>query len=75
MLEIVPCEVILDIADWLLPGDLRAFRQVCSRVNSILVPLVYRTLTFRAPSEWALNVLDTDSFFWNHPRSQGLSYL
>ncbi|KAJ5346162.1 hypothetical protein N7452_004166 [Penicillium brevicompactum] len=91
MLQIVPCEVILDIADWvchqmcifppflttskLLPGDLRAFSQVCSRVNSILVPLIYRTVTFRAPSEWALNVLDIDSFFWNHTRLQGLSYL
>ncbi|KAJ5593593.1 hypothetical protein N7537_010497 [Penicillium hordei] len=75
MLEIVPCEILLDVADLLPPDDLRSLSQVCSTINAALVPLIYRTVTFRAASEWALNVLDIDSFFRNHAHSQPLSYL
>ncbi|KAJ5454976.1 hypothetical protein N7530_012745 [Penicillium desertorum] len=57
------------------PDDLRSLSQVCSTINAALVPLIYRTVTFRAASEWALNVLDIDSFFWNHAHSQPLCYL
>ncbi|KAJ5766705.1 uncharacterized protein N7511_004321 [Penicillium nucicola] len=57
------------------PQDLRSFSQVCSRVNAVLIPLTYRTVTFRAASEWALNVLDIDAFFSNQPHLQLSSYL
>ncbi|OQD77348.1 hypothetical protein PENANT_c113G11397 [Penicillium antarcticum] len=55
--------------------DRRSFSQVCSRVNAVLVPLIYRTITFRAASEWALNVLDIDAFFSNESHLQPFSYL
>lgn len=42
---------------------------------SILVPQVYRTVTFRAASEWALNILDVDSFLIRHGLSQAICYL
>ncbi|KXG45117.1 uncharacterized protein PGRI_096040 [Penicillium griseofulvum] len=51
------------IADWLPPAHLRALSRVSSRLYSVLVPHIYRTIAFHAASEWALNVLDVDSFF------------
>ena len=41
----------------------------------MLVTLIYRTVTFRATSEWALNVLDVDSFFLHHGHDRGSGYL
>lgn len=35
-----------------------------------MIPLAYRSVTFRAASEWALNVLDVDSFFNLHQNLQ-----
>ncbi|CAG8320908.1 unnamed protein product [Penicillium salamii] len=40
-----------------------------------LVPKLYRDLSFCAVSEWALNVLDIDSFFLCHGSSRASSYL
>ncbi|KAJ5531428.1 hypothetical protein N7527_004821 [Penicillium freii] len=45
------------------PAHLRALSRVSSRLYSVLVPHIYRTIAFHAASEWALNVLDVDSFF------------
>jgi hypothetical protein len=49
--------------------------QVSSRLHTALIPLIYRAVTFRATSEWALNVLDVDSFFLHHGRPQAANHL
>ncbi|OQD73136.1 hypothetical protein PENANT_c217G01220 [Penicillium antarcticum] len=70
-----PNLTILNSCILLPPEDRRSFSRVCSRVNAVLVPLIYRTVTFRAASEWALNVLDIDAFFSNQSHLQPFSYL
>ncbi|KAJ5365277.1 hypothetical protein N7517_008163 [Penicillium concentricum] len=75
MLETLPCEILMLIADWLPPAHLRALSRVSSRVYSVLVPHIYRTITFHAASEWALNVLDVDSFFLHLGQSRSVGYL
>ncbi|KAJ5640339.1 uncharacterized protein N7484_008201 [Penicillium longicatenatum] len=69
MLETLPYEILSSIAEWLAPETVRSLSQVSSRLYSVLAPLSYRTLTFRAASEWALNVLDIDTFFALHRQS------
>ena len=49
--------------------------QVSSRLHTALIPLIYRAVTFRANSEWALNILDVDSFFLRHGRPRAANYL
>ncbi|KAJ5500669.1 hypothetical protein N7453_009720 [Penicillium expansum] len=75
MLETLPCEILMLIADWLPPAYLRALSRVSSRVYSVLVPHIYRTISFHAASEWALNVLDVDSFFLHLGQSRSVGYL
>ena len=55
--------------------SLFAVSRASSRLYSTLNPLVYRTLTIRAADEWALNVLDVDSFFLHHEESQARGLL
>lgn len=45
---------------------MRTLSQVSSSLRSILIPQIYSEITFGAVSEWALNVLDVDSFFLHH---------
>ncbi len=40
-----------------------------------MIQLIYQAVTFRATSEWALNVLDIDSFFLHHGRPLAANYL
>ena len=93
MLEMLPCEILMLIADWVSPGvfglfdsrpltayqlppaHLRALSRVSSRLYSVLVPHIYRTIAFHAASEWALNVLDIDSFFLHLGQSRSVGYL
>jgi hypothetical protein len=93
MLETLPCEILMLIADWVSPGvfglfdsrpltacqlppaHLRALSRVSSRLYSVLVPHIYRTIAFHAASEWALNVLDVDSFFLHLGQSRSVGYL
>ncbi|KAJ5142495.1 uncharacterized protein N7515_001282, partial [Penicillium bovifimosum] len=76
MLNTLPCEIILDVAERVrLLGHRRSFSQLCSRVKAVLVPLLYRTVTFRAASEWALNVLDIDAFLLSQSHLQSISNL
>ncbi|KAJ5855206.1 hypothetical protein N7455_009154 [Penicillium solitum] len=75
MLETLPCEILMLIADWLPPTHLRALSRVSSRLYSVLVPHIYRTIAFHAASEWALNVLDVDSFFLHLGQSRSVGYL
>lgn len=42
---------------------------------SILIPQIYRTIAYRADSEWALNVLDVGSFFLHLGHSRAADYL
>ncbi|KAK9845679.1 hypothetical protein MYU51_007276, partial [Penicillium brevicompactum] len=48
MLEKLPCEILTLIADWLPPASLRALSRASSRVYSILIPQIYRTIAYRA---------------------------
>jgi hypothetical protein len=41
----------------------------------VFIPLLYRTVKFRAASELALNVIDIDTFFHLHRFSQDACYL
>ncbi|CRL31280.1 Cyclin-like F-box [Penicillium camemberti] len=75
MLEKLPCEILMLIADWLPPASLRALSRASSRVYSILIPQIYRTIAYRADSEWALNVLDVGSFFLHLGHSRAADYL
>ncbi|KAJ5111890.1 hypothetical protein NUU61_001520 [Penicillium alfredii] len=75
MLDTLPCEILTMIADWLPPASLRALGRVSSGLYSVLVPQLYRAVTFRAASEWALNVLDVDSFLLHHGHSGTTSFL
>ncbi|KAJ5409990.1 uncharacterized protein N7487_004349 [Penicillium crustosum] len=75
MLETLPCEILMLIADWLPPAHLRALSRVSSKLYSVLVPHIYRTIAFHAASEWALNVLDVDSFFLHLGQSRSVGYL
>ncbi|KAJ5366158.1 hypothetical protein N7541_000099 [Penicillium brevicompactum] len=75
MLEKLPCEILTLIADWLPPASLRALSRASSRVYSILIPQIYRTIAYRADSEWALNVLDVGSFFLHLGHSRAADYL
>lgn len=49
--------------------------QVSRRLRSIFIPLLYDAVEFRAASEWALNIMDIDSFFQTHPTSRDKCYL
>ncbi|CAG8282413.1 unnamed protein product, partial [Penicillium salamii] len=75
MLDELPLEILTLIANLLPASSLRAFSHVSSRIYLALVPELYRDLTFCAISEWALNVLDIDSFFLRHGSSRASSYL
>ena len=94
MLEKLPCEILMLIADRVSPGlsclicligsltarqlppaSLRALSRASSRVYSILIPQIYRTIAYRADSEWALNVLDVGSFFLHLGHSRAADYL
>lgn len=57
------------------PRAVRSLGQVSSRLHSTFVPHLYRTVKFRAPSEWALNVIDIDTFFRLHKVTRGPCYL
>ncbi|KAJ5531453.1 hypothetical protein N7527_004846, partial [Penicillium freii] len=57
------------------PAHLRALSRVSSRLYLVLVPHIYRTIAFHAASEWALNVLDVDSFFLYLGQSRSVGYL
>ncbi|CAG8064698.1 unnamed protein product [Penicillium salamii] len=59
----------------LFASSLLALSHVSSRIYLALVPELYRDLTFCAVSEWALNVLDIDSFFVRHGSSRASSHL
>ena len=41
----------------------------------MLVPQLYRAVTFHVASEWALNGLNVDSFLLHHRHSQTASFL
>ncbi|KAJ5100801.1 hypothetical protein N7456_006853 [Penicillium angulare] len=83
MLQYLPAEILIIIAEWnerfwlarafaddiqLPPSALRCLIQANSTIYRALTPEVYRAVTFRAASEWALNVLDIDSFFRHHSK-------
>ncbi|KAJ5318300.1 hypothetical protein N7476_004720, partial [Penicillium atrosanguineum] len=53
----------------------RSLSQVSSRLHSAFIPLLYRKVKFRAASEFALNVIDIDTFFHLHQFSQDACYL
>jgi hypothetical protein len=57
------------------PASLRALSRASSRLYSILIPQIYRTISFRAASEWALNVLDVGSFFLHLGQPRAADYL
>ncbi|KAJ5369964.1 uncharacterized protein N7496_006056 [Penicillium cataractarum] len=75
MLEALPYELLFSIAEWLPPQAIRSLSRVSSKLYSTLIPLAYRSVTFRAASEWALNVLDVDSFFNLHQDLQECCHL
>lgn len=52
-----------------------ALSRVSSRIHSILISIIYRRITYRSASEWALNVLDVDSFFHLHGLRRGHQFL
>ncbi|KAJ6093785.1 hypothetical protein N7499_003116 [Penicillium canescens] len=64
------------IADWALTArqltatTLRVFSRASSRLYSVLVHRIYRTISFCAASEWALNLLNVDPFFLHFDPSQ-----
>ncbi|CAG8244243.1 unnamed protein product [Penicillium salamii] len=57
------------------PASLRALSRASCRLYSILIPQIYRTIAFRAASEWALNVLDVGSFFLHLGQPRAADYL
>ncbi|KAJ5260657.1 hypothetical protein N7524_008681 [Penicillium chrysogenum] len=75
MLETLPCEILMLIADWLPVTTLRVLSRASSRLYAVLVPRIYRTVSFCAASEWALNVLDVDPFFRHLGPSRAADYL
>lgn len=92
MLETLPSEILMLIADWVsfsvfvlfgpgtdprqLPATtLRVLSRASSRLYAVLVPRIYRTVSFCAASEWALNVLDVDPFFRHLGPSRAADYL
>jgi hypothetical protein len=92
MLETLPCEILMLIADWVSPAclfclvqvltarqlpvtTLRVLSRASSRLYAVLVPRIYRTVSFCAASEWALNVLDVDPFFRHLGPSRAADYL
>ncbi|KAJ5642622.1 hypothetical protein N7490_006622 [Penicillium lividum] len=75
MLDRLPSEILILIAHELPAASLCALSRASSRLHSVLIPLIYRTVTFRAASEWALNVLDIESFFLHHSHPPATSYL
>ncbi|KAI2736050.1 hypothetical protein DTO013E5_9205 [Penicillium roqueforti] len=75
MLDELPLEILTLIAHLLPISSLRALGLVSFRFYSALVPEIYRDLTLCARSEWALNILDIESFFLRHGSSRASSYL
>ncbi|KAJ5240332.1 uncharacterized protein N7469_001923 [Penicillium citrinum] len=75
MLNILPVEILLAVADLVYPQALRSMSQVSRRLRSIYIPLLYEAIEFRAPSEWALNIMDIDTFCQSHPTSRDRCYL
>lgn len=92
MLNILPCELLILIANLVRPvqvvclalvltsfqlpaAGLWALSRASSRLYSVLAPLIYQSVTFHAATEWALNVLDIDSFFLHHDRERATRYL
>ncbi|KAJ5230957.1 hypothetical protein N7489_011665 [Penicillium chrysogenum] len=71
----LPCEILMLIADWLSATTLRVLSRVSSRLYAVLVPRIYRTISFCAASEWALNVLNVDPFFLRFGPSRAADYL
>lgn len=52
-----------------------ALSRVSSRMHFILLSVIYRRMTYQSSSEWALNVLDVDSFFHIHGHHRGAHFL
>ncbi|KAJ6037929.1 hypothetical protein N7499_004088 [Penicillium canescens] len=75
MLNTLPCEILMFIADWLSATTLRVLSRVSSRLYAVLVPRIYRTISFCAASEWALNVLNVEPFFLRFGPSRAADYL
>ncbi|KAJ6033836.1 hypothetical protein N7460_000247 [Penicillium canescens] len=75
MLDELPLELLTLIAQSLPTSSLRALSCVSFRFYSALVPEIYRDLAFCALSEWALNVLNINSFFLRHGSLRASSYL
>ncbi|KAJ5033089.1 hypothetical protein NUH16_003219 [Penicillium rubens] len=75
MLDRLPSEILNLIAHELPAASLCALSRASSRLHAVLIPLNYRAVTFRAASEWALNVLDIESFFVHHSHSPATGYL
>ena len=91
MLALLPNEILFMIAEkvwhfWLflkkslwhdkLPHkSLRSFSQVSLRIRAMLVPFVYHSITFSAANEWALNVLNIETYFQHHQAAQPDHYL
>ncbi|KAF4768016.1 hypothetical protein HAV15_002970 [Penicillium sp. str.  len=75
MLETLPSEILMLIADWLPATTLRVLSRASSRLYAVLIPRIYRTVSFYAASEWALNVLDVDPFFRHLGPSRAADYL
>lgn len=55
--------------------SLRSVGRVSRRLHVIFSPIVYQSVTLRAASEWALNVLDVDTFFLYHDYGRAQAYL
>ncbi|KAI2787058.1 hypothetical protein POX_f07413 [Penicillium oxalicum] len=66
MFDTLPSEILYHIADFLPPNSVCAVGRVSRRLHAIFTPIVYQSITLRATNEWALNVLDVDSFFLHH---------
>ncbi|KAL4891314.1 hypothetical protein BDV59DRAFT_194491 [Aspergillus ambiguus] len=60
MLLALPLEILCMVADL---RTIRSMSQVCTGLYAILIPRLYKSVSFRAGSEWALNDLDIDTFF------------
>ncbi|KAJ5230968.1 hypothetical protein N7489_011676 [Penicillium chrysogenum] len=75
MLENLPGEILMLIADWLSATTLRVLSRASSRLYAVLVPRIYRSISFCAASEWALNVLNVDPFFLRFGPSRAAGYL
>ncbi|KAJ5291493.1 hypothetical protein N7478_000744 [Penicillium angulare] len=66
MLDKLPLDILLLIANLLSANAVRIMSHVSSGLRWLLTPLVYRDIEFCAVNEWALNVLDVDDFFLHH---------